>query len=227
MCFSATASVASGLALLPAGAYAITAALRKNRAYLPVAVTPVVFGVQQLCEGGVWRGLDRGEPRLVEPAALGFLFFAFVFWPGWVPFGVALLEHRRWKRWAFFLLAAAGLAVGCLGYVPAARHYGDWLRVVVVGHSIHYAFFLPDSAEENDAGEAVYMAAVCLPLLASQVFRLRLLGVTMTATAAVSYFVFRYAFISVWCFFAALLSLQICVILYRVNPVEVSAKGGT
>jgi hypothetical protein len=40
----------------------------------------------------------------------------------------------------------------------------------------------------------------------------------------ITHVVFRYAFASVWCFFAALLSLHITYILYRLPPGN--ARGG-
>jgi hypothetical protein len=109
MCFSAEASVAAGVALLPAGAFAIATALRKDRAYLPLAALPLLFGVQQLCEAGVWIGLERGEPGLVRLATLAFLFFAIAFWPFWIPLVAACIEGRPAWRLLFFVTTGVGL----------------------------------------------------------------------------------------------------------------------
>ena len=49
MCFSATASFTAGVALLVVGT--ATARLASGRAELPLAVIPVLFGIQQLIEG--------------------------------------------------------------------------------------------------------------------------------------------------------------------------------
>jgi hypothetical protein len=69
-------------------------AMQKRRAYLPFAVIPVVFSIQQVSEGLVWIGIRHNDPALITPAALAFLFFALCFWPFWVPFGVLFLESR-------------------------------------------------------------------------------------------------------------------------------------
>lgn len=53
MCHSAGASFGVGAVLIPAGLYCLSAAARKDRAYVPLAVTPLVFGVQQCIEGCV------------------------------------------------------------------------------------------------------------------------------------------------------------------------------
>lgn len=218
MCFSAESSLAAGVALIPAGAYCVATALRKKHfAYLAVAATPLLFGVQQLCEAGVWHGLEHHDPELVRTASLAFLFFAIAFWPGWVPFGTAVLEERRGKRRFFYILGAIGLTIGCLVYVPAAMHYGDWLEVGIKGHSIQYDFSgLP--AWHSAAGvvwQGLYLVAVCVPLLTSRDRQLRVLGVSIILAAVVTHVTFRYAFTSVWCFFAALLSAHICYVLYR------------
>src|SRR6476661_8747844 len=123
MCFSAEASFTAGAALLPAGAYAVAVALKKDRAYLPLAVMPLLFGVQQLCEAGVWVGLEHDAPGLVKPAALAFLFFAVAFWPFWLPLAAAAVERRPLWRRLFFAAAAVGLGLGLACYVPAILHY--------------------------------------------------------------------------------------------------------
>ncbi|HKM54972.1 MAG TPA: hypothetical protein VJY33_16300, partial [Isosphaeraceae bacterium] len=61
MCISAEASVAVGAVLLPAGAYCVQAALRKNRSYLVLSVIPIFFSAQQFCEGAVWLGLGQND----------------------------------------------------------------------------------------------------------------------------------------------------------------------
>jgi hypothetical protein len=40
-------------------------------------------------------------------------------------------------------------------------------------------------------------------------------GGLLLLTAVVSHFAFSYAFVSVWCFFAAVLALSLCVLFYR------------
>lgn len=229
MCFSAEASLITGAVLIPAGAYCLGAAWRKDRTYLALAIIPLLFGVQQLFEAAVWVGLERGDDSLVKRASLGFLFFAIAFWPAWVPFSAAAIERRPGTRRLFGALAVLGLALGSLCYVPAAASFGEWVEVGVVNHSVRYDFSrLP--AAQTAVGwtwAGLYLAAVCVPLLLSHDRRLRLLGVTIGASATVSHLLFWFAFASVWCFFAALLSLQICYILRRIPEPAVSEPSGS
>src|SRR5262249_14012472 len=73
MCFSAGATFAAGPPLLPAGLYCTRVAARGRPAYLPLALVPVVFSLQQFAEGFVWVGLAWGDDALVRAAALAFL----------------------------------------------------------------------------------------------------------------------------------------------------------
>src|SRR5437660_880334 len=61
MCFSAEASFGVSAVLLPAGLYCVRAAARKNPAYLPLALFPVLCSVQQFFEGLVWVGLGNDD----------------------------------------------------------------------------------------------------------------------------------------------------------------------
>ncbi len=218
MCFSIEASIVAGTALLPAGVYAVAAALKKDRSYLPLAALPLLFGVQQLCEAGVWLGLGR-DPALVRPASLAFLFFALAFWPFWIPLVAAALEGRpAWRR-AFLAAAVVGLGLGLACYVPVALNFGEWVSVRVAGHSIQYDFSAAPPAW-TAAGRVwgiLYLAAVCCPPLLSRDRGLWTLGLGLAASAVISHVLFWYAFASVWCFFSAALSVQICLVLHGLS----------
>lgn len=219
MCFSADASLVAGTLLLPAGAYCVTAALHKNRLYLPLAITPLFFSAQQFCEAGVWIGLENDNPSLVKLTSIAYLFFAIAFWPFWIPLATAVLEPRRRRRWLFFALSGAGLLVGGGCELEIALHYDEWLSVGIDGHSIRYDLSRIPLAEAitGVAWQAMYLSLVCVPLLVSNERRLRALGISVAVAAVLAHLAFRYAFASVWCFFAAMLSLQICNVLYRVK----------
>jgi conjugal transfer/entry exclusion protein len=70
MCFSAGASFGLGAGLLAAGAYCVPVSARRDQAWLPLALTPVLFGVQQIAEGllaqgRVWHQIQQGEQHLI------------------------------------------------------------------------------------------------------------------------------------------------------------------
>jgi hypothetical protein len=217
MCFSAEASFAAGAALLPVGAFCVHRAIRRDYRFLPLALTPVAFAVQQAAEGTVWLGLHHGDAVLVERGAVVFLFFALAFWPFWIPFSLLFLESRGGGK---KLLAAVSVLslVWLWLYAPLAADPGRWLSTEVLHHSIAYdinelpAFHLAPRI----AWRVAYLAFICGPLLAARpggADRLRLLvGGLVAVLFAFCYLVYWYAFTSVWCFFAALLALLLAVV---------------
>ena len=227
MCFSAEASLGVGAALVPAGAYCVRVALRTDRAYLPLAVTPLLFAAQQFCEAGVWIGLDQDRPGLAHWASLGFLFFALGFWPFWIPLSALRLARPGPRREVLASLVAAGLTFGSLCFLPAALDPELWPAPGVVGHSLRYDFSaLPVAERVGDPGwVGLYLALVCGPLVLAADRRVRWLGVLVAASAAVTVVLFRQAFASVWCFCAAALSLYLCFVVRGLAPPAPPARG--
>ena len=176
---------------------------------------PLLFGLQQLCEARVWDGLDRGDPELARVPSLAFLFFALALWPVWVPLAAVAVEPPGHKRLVLLMLAGVGLVFGALYYRPAIN--GNGLSSAVVGHSIRYDFSAVPVTRSAWwwVWPALYLAAVCVPPLISRNRLLRPLGIAVVLLAAVTYALFAYSFVSVWCFFAAVLSLYLAYVLHR------------
>ena len=212
MCFSAEASFGLSVALLSGGVYCVKNALSKNRLLLPVAIIPILFAVQQFSEGWVWICLRWENAALVRMFALVFLAFAIVFWPFWVPF-CAFVTGKRKEKIIFGFLSVLGLVIGLGVYVPLFISV-DSPVTDVINHAIHYNVsgsttfqFVPVLL-----WEAMYIAIIASPLFASNSRKILYLGIAIVLSAAVSYLIFWFAFTSVWCFFAALLSLYLCIV---------------
>lgn len=229
MCFSPEASFAAGAALLPAGIFCLQAAVRKDVRFLPLAAVPIAFGVQQLTEGFVWLGLRNDNAALVERASVVYLFFAIAFWPCWIPLSLAACESRRRQQLALAGLTIAGLAWLWL-YFPMAIEPSKWFATRVVKHSIFYDVGdLPGFAV---APRIVWRAGYLLIICASLAMGRFAPNASPWANAAggglvavlfgVSYGLYWYAFLSVWCFFAAFLSLLLCTAFYRL-PARIQA----
>ena len=218
MCFSAEASFGLSVALLSGGVYCVKNALSKNRLLLPVAIIPILFAVQQFSEGWVWIGLRWENAALVRMFALVFLAFAIVFWPFWVPF-CAFVTGKRKEKIIFGFLSVLGLVIGLGVYVPLFISV-DSPVADVINHAIHYNVsgstifqFVPVLL-----WEAMYIAIIASPLFASNSRKILYLGIAIVLSAAVSYVIFWFAFTSVWCFFAALLSLYLCIVFRNLPP---------
>jgi hypothetical protein len=226
MCFSATASFTSSALLVPAGIYCIKVALDKNRPFLCLAAIPAIFGIQQFAEGLAWLGLDRGDPAFAHAAGLAFLAFALAFWPFWVPMCGTLLEPPGPKRFLCGCFAVLGLIGGLAMYVPLLLEPGD-LVVRTSHHSIHY------DMEKSPAfvwmpmivWEILYVAIVAVPPMLSRTTGIFLFSIGIVVSAAISQIFFWYATASVWCFFAALLSLHLCLAFRRMPAAMMRMRG--
>lgn len=227
MCFSTELSLAMGAALLPAGVYCTRQAWMKDTSYVALAVIPFVFAAQQISEGIVWISIHSNNNNLTRCASLVFLFFALVFWPFWIPFTAYLIERRRTIKQVFLSVSGAGLFCGLMLYVPLLLYSDDWLITGVQVHSITYDFStLPIfRLVPTSVWQLAYLMNVCGPLLiADKGSPMKLFGILIAASAVLSQLAFWYAFYSVWCLFAA--GLSICLI-YILHNLKASPLSGT
>lgn len=209
MCFSPEGSFGLGAALIAAGGYCVW---RSTWPLHPLAAVPAAFGVQQIAEGFVWVALETGRTELVRPASLAFLLFALAVWPVWVPASAAWLESRPDRRRVWWAFTGLGVGMGALLYLPLLFDTGRYLTVEVAYHTIRYDYTrIPlFQVVPRAVVRAVYLATCAVPLVLSSDRSLRGFGVLLVASAAVTEAVFWYSFTSVWCFFAAALSLYLC-----------------
>src|SRR5258708_2813488 len=133
MCFSAPASFIAAGGLAIAGGVALAIAPKKKKI---IAVIPLLFAAQQALEGFQWLALRAGSASML--AAYGFLFFAFILWPVYIPIAVYLLDRpsRHTMRW----LIVFGVAVAAyLGWVLLTQP----LSVGIVARCIQYRINIP------------------------------------------------------------------------------------
>jgi len=204
MCFSAQASFIAGGGLLALGGVTFAIAKKENKM---LATFPLLFGIQQISEGIQWLNLNAGT---TSPAAgYFFLFFALIVWPLYVPVFVFVLDEKRKKRilkWFIFLGAFVAF-------------YFSWLMltesIVInkVNACIRYGFNSP----LEDPIFFFYLTAIFGSLFISGHRAFRWYGATALFFAAISWIFFTLAFTSVWCFFAAILSVIFLVYAYRPN----------
>jgi hypothetical protein len=201
MCFSATASfVAAGLT----GVAGIVSLSRvRHRSEVLLAITPIIFSVQQTIEGLLWLDLTASSGG---PAATGltlaFLIFAEVFWPVYAPLAVWLMEPEEVRGRLMLPSLAVGMSIGS---------YLLWL-LLTGAHSAHIvdAHIVYVTGSKHPVAVAVaYVIATSLPLLLSSRPALSTLGAIVLVGCVVSYAFYWSAFVSVWCFFAAAASAVI------------------
>jgi len=197
MCFSATASFTASAVLLGIGALTLRRVERPGDRAL--AAIPILFAIQQALEGLVWLSLNGTIHGMLGPATQVYSLFSHVLWPIYVPLAVWLAEPPGSRRRGLFGFMVAGAAVG--GFLL----YGMIVNPIVarpIGQHIDY-----DSPHFYVAAVlALYLAATTVSQMLSSHRWIRWFGALALISAALAYVIYAQWFISVWCFFAALLS---------------------
>jgi hypothetical protein len=210
MCFSAEASFAAGAALGVAGVISVKKTVRA--AHVPFAAIPLIFGVQQICEGFTWLSFNGEPPGRWQPGAMYlFLFFAQVLWPFWVPLSVWLLEENKKRRKLLFAFFCVGLFTSCcLAYFLLSYPVSAKVRQ----HHIRYELAFPNISLKLGILYFIPTATTCF--LSSHA-GVRWMALAVLVSFIVSRLYFREELISVWCFFAAAISGVILFIMINIR----------
>jgi hypothetical protein len=207
MCFSAGASFAGGVVITAIGVMAV----RRNSdpSQRMFAAIPFIFGVQQISEGFVWVALQSsGNDLMLSIASCLFLFAAVVLWPFYLPLSVMLMEKDKSLRRVLIPFLVVGIII--------SLYYGIRLLVNdieprIISHHIKYTGNFPKQwAQIAFAGYAV---ATLIPMFISSVKKMWLLGILMASSCLITGIFFKEYLTSVWCFFAALISVVIWLIV--------------
>lgn len=216
MCFSAEVSFASAAVLIPAGIFAMRNAYRKDRRYVPIATLPLLFGLQQFFEGLVWISSRWSEPGWVERFSLAYMFFSWLAWPVWVPYSTYFLEPCR-RRQFYLLFAILGGMIGVLQYVPYFAH-ADWLVTTFLERAISYqGTHLLDFIVPREFTYVVYLFVIIAPLVTSSIKEVNIFGYLVTFVVFMTFAFFQFAYISVFCFGGAMMSLYIVNMSNRIG----------
>ena len=213
MCFSANASFAASLIIGALGTVAV-----KNTKTIPqllFASIPIIFSLQQLSEGLLWLSYSKSD---LEPWRFFFtytyLIFAMALWPLWLPLSIRLLEKDKQRKKMLTILAVVGALVSALVFCIMLLYP---IKVIPADHHLHYQFGLPASVKILIGTFTVlYIVATITPSFISSFKRMKWLGIVFMATYLLTLAIFPGAVISVWCYFAALLSLLIIWILAEI-----------
>lgn len=206
MCFSPEADLVAGIALLPVAALSLREVRHVRE--VPFAALPLLFAAHQLIEVLVWAGADGEVSAGVQQwAALAYVLFAFPVLPTLVPTAVLLLEPRG-ARLRVAPFVAIGLVVSAhLTYVVLDG------PLVVEAHP--YALVYRVGLENGTIWAALYILATVGPSLLSGYPSIVWFGVLNLVGLTVVAIVYREAFASLWCVFAALSSVLVLLHMYR------------
>jgi hypothetical protein len=203
MCFSAEASFGASAVIGTLGVVTLKKAKTTNQ--IPFASIPLLFAVQQASEGMLWIGLSSANHDSWKhfPVYI-FLIFAQLVWPVWIPFSTLQLEHNRKRRTIIKVILGMGTLVSL--YLMYCMFVYDLKAEIHSGH-IKYTLSFPMAFAWISS--VFYFVPTVVPLFVSSFKRIQLLGLAVLAAFVFSKIYFAEHLISVWCFFAAILSLVI------------------
>lgn len=208
MCFSTEASFIATAAL---GATGIVAMKKtERRSDLALAAIPFLFAIQQLGEGVQWLAFNAMiDPFWLTPGKYLFLLFAQVVWPAWVPFAIyrSEPEPRRAKLLIPFLIAGFGLAAY---HLYCMMNY----NVTAIAGDHHILYRLEYFQFSKHFSNVVYFATAVIPPFLSTNRRMQLVGLANLISLAATFIFYREYLLSVWCYFAALISVSILWAVY-------------
>jgi hypothetical protein len=207
MCFSAGASFAGGVVISAIGV--ATLGKVSKPAQKLFAGIPLLFGFQQFAEGVLWVTLRTdGHERLQNAAAHIFLITALVIWPVMIPLSMWLMEEVKKRR---KILAGLMVTGGILSLFYAFCLISYNVTPQIQGFHIQYIDEFPRTLV--DIAFIFYLASTIAPLFVSSVKRMWLFGILITVSYLVTSIFFSQYLTSIWCFFAALISVVIYWVL--------------
>ena len=172
---------------------------------IPLASLPLLFGLHQLSEAFVWWGLQGDVAHAVERVALwAYLLFAFAALPVLIPVAVGLIErspvaaadHRRVRN---------PRDRGRRRARSSALFRGP-IHTVIDGRHIAYDV---DALHLGAQLTALYVIATCGALLACSYRDIAAIGALNLVVVPVLMWLTINGFVSLWCFWAAIVSILI------------------
>lgn len=208
MCFSAQASFITGLALFISGS--ISCYLSKKTSYTLLAITPMLFALQQWTEGIIWYSLQNELPGIATMSTYIYLLFAGTVWPWWISRTLLAAETKKIRRMLLTVIKAIGdifgLIVGlCILLYGAQAFMG----------SNHIIYVINTAQSLYGICIALYLLTTAVPFLISSIPYAWIGFFGITISYFLSYYFYYYALGSIWCFCAAFLSFFIIFVIYN------------
>lgn len=214
MCFSAEASFTAALVLGIAGGATLKSC--KSPALIPLAAVPLLFAVQQFAEGGLWLyfGKHLDSPVVFTWTMRMFLIFAFLIWPVWIPLALGLAEKPGPRRSLIFVDLAFGILLSGLNLSYALKQN---ITVEIMNHSIQYKGEIPPQLY-------IYPLIVLAPCFISSLKNMPVFGLLSGIAFFIAQYYYFNTFVSVWCFFSAIVSLCIYKVINDNQPAPISER---
>ncbi len=213
MCFSAQASFVTSAILLLVGARSISQI--KSSKQVMFASTPLLFSVQQLCEGILWLTLSGNTlPFLSVIMTYSFLFFALIIWPIWIPSALFMIEKNEFSRKILSILTIVGSLISFY-FLYSLITQGSSAQII--GNHIYYNFYISFLNIKRGTMALLYCIPVVGSFFIASMLLLKFFGIALLVSILITITFWKFYFTSVWCFFAAILSILTIIALKQMN----------
>ncbi|TYC64057.1 hypothetical protein FMN63_27910 [Stappia sp. BW2] len=201
MCFSAEVNFVASAAIGAVGVATLTHV--RHPRHVLFAAMPLFFALHQFTEGFVWLGLDGtiGETAR-DHAAFLFLLYAQGLLPILMSLSVFLLEDVGWRRMVLAAITLIALVFGAY-MIWGVMSYPT--SCYVENRSIVYS----NPVTETTWTGIAYIFVTCGALVLSSFRVVRWFGVYNLVGLTIIILAKSYAFSSVWCFYAAVISVML------------------
>ena len=215
----AQADVVGGLLIAVIGVDALRH-IRQRREFIALAWIPLLLGAHQFIEALVWLWLQGHVPRGIGHVALwAYLLIAFVVLPVFIPLAVIAVEPTRRRKQMMTPFAVLGVVIAVTLFAAMAR---GPVSVKLAPYNLSYSIRLHDGL----LIVALYVVAVCGPLLVSGYRNVALFGVVNLVAVIVIARLTVSGFASVWCGWAAVTSAAITLHCRLAKPHPQRARPG-
>ncbi len=213
MCFSANASFSASIILTAVGVLSVREI--NSTSQIPFAIIPFIFAIQQTAEGFVWLSFSNHNiAHYRECYGLLFLVCAYIIWPILVPYSIWKLEKK--------IIQKKILSVNLICGVLSSLVFGFTIifyPLEINVSNFHVQYLLQSPYNVLFTGNILYGLATILPEFISKSKRMWLLGLVVLLSYFATYLFYREYVVSVWCFFASIISILIYFILKSMNAV--------
>ncbi len=209
MCFSAKASFIASSLLAIAGT--LTLKQVKDKSQIIFASMPILFSIQQFCEAIIWLVNDKFDDTsyLMKFFSYIFLTFALIIWPIVIPLSLMKLEKNLEVKKYLKIILSLGISWSSLFVFIL---FTEKVTIDTNCSNIYYSVQMPFYFNYNIA-LIIYCLTTILPFFISKQKVMKLFGILLLISCLVSYFYWNTFLTSVWCYFAALLSISVYAII--------------
>ena len=210
MCFSASVSYSSSAVLVATGLYAVRQSRRLTGHTGYGRRSPSSSASSKPSKDGYGRCSKRAILTLRCRMLRAFHFFSHFLWLWWFGLGAYFVEPGKIRKRIIGACTLFGVFAGTLVYAVILSH-PEWMLVSVREHSVVYKFSVPyrDSIHLPVTPAGLYALTVLVPLFFSSHRHIKIFGGLVVLSSLLASEIYGYAYVSVWCFFAALLSLYL------------------